>query len=104
MTQEHISHPEGLPNCAAGHRARHIHDKRCASAGGGHLVECACRSTSKHADPDAAIAAWRRLNRPARSARPIPVEAPAGNVLQFQLSLAERKSKAHRIGGHHGRG
>ncbi|HDX0959801.1 TPA: hypothetical protein RNT23_003383, partial [Stenotrophomonas maltophilia] len=52
MTQEHISHPEGLPNCATGHRARHIHDKRCASAGGGHLVECACRSTSKHAEPD----------------------------------------------------
>ncbi len=70
MTQEHISHPEGLPNCAAGHRARHIHDKRCASAGGGHLVECACRSTSKHADPDKAIEAWRRLNRPARIARP----------------------------------
>ena len=52
MTQEHISHPEGLPNCAASHRARHIYDKRCASAGGGHLVECACRSTSKHADAD----------------------------------------------------
>lgn len=69
MTQEHISHPEGLPNCAAGHRARHIHDKRCASAGGGHLVECACRSTSKHAGPEKAIEAWRRLNRPARGAR-----------------------------------
>ncbi|CAM0125337.1 hypothetical protein SMJ63A_70131 [Stenotrophomonas geniculata] len=67
MTQEHISHPEGLQNCAAGHRARHIHDKRSASAGGGHLVECACRSTSKHANPDAAIAAWHRLNRPARA-------------------------------------
>lgn len=91
MTQEHISHPEGLPNCAAGHRARHIHDKRCASAGGGHLVECACRSTSKHADPDAAIAAWRRLNRQARSARSAAVPAAADNVLQFQLGLAERK-------------
>ncbi|MBN5017905.1 hypothetical protein GUV61_22065 [Stenotrophomonas maltophilia] len=91
MTQEHISHPEGLPNCAAGHRARHIHDKRCASAGGGHLVECACRSTSKHADPDAAIAAWRRLNRPPRSARPAAVPAAVDNVLQFQLGLAERK-------------
>lgn len=95
MTQEHISHPEGLPNCAAGHRARHIHDKRCAAAGGGHLVECACRSTSKHADPDAAIAAWRRLNRPARSARPAAVLA-VDNVLQFQLGLAERKPKTQR--------
>ncbi len=96
MTQEHISHPEGLPNCAAGHRARHIHDKRCASAGGGHLVECACRATSKHADPDAAIAAWRRLNRPPRSARTATVSATVDNVLQFQLGLAERKPKNQR--------
>jgi hypothetical protein len=96
MTQEHISHPEGLPNCAAGHRARHIHDKRCASAGGGHLVECACRSTSRHADPDAAIAAWRRLNRPARSARPAAAPAAVDNVLQFQLGLTERKPKTQR--------
>lgn len=104
MTQEHISHPEGLPNCAAGHRARHIHDKRCASAGGGHLVECACRSTSKHADPDKAIAAWRRLNRPERSARPAAVPAAADNVLQFQLGLDERREKAQRaVGGRHGR-
>ncbi|MFT4408466.1 hypothetical protein ACLMOV_02375 [Stenotrophomonas muris] len=88
MTQEHISHPEGLPNCAAGHRARHIHDKRCASAGGGHLVECACRSTSKHADPDAAIAAWRRLNRPARSARASSPAAVADNVVQMRLVMA----------------
>ncbi|WP_188247907.1 hypothetical protein [Stenotrophomonas maltophilia] len=97
MTQEHISHPEGLPNCAAGHRARHIHDKRCASAGGGHLVECACRSTSKHADPDKAIAAWRRLNRPERSARPAAVPAAADNVLQFNLSLVEPSAKRTRV-------
>ncbi|MCO7500579.1 hypothetical protein NJG17_11770 [Stenotrophomonas maltophilia] len=88
MTQEHISHPEGLPNCAAGHRARHIHDKRCASAGGGHLVECACRSTSKHADPDKAIAAWRRLNRTARSARAPSPAAVADNVVQMRLVMA----------------
>lgn len=87
MTQEHISHPEGLPNCAAGHRARHIHDKRCASAGGGHLVECACRSTSKHADPDKAIDAWRRLNRPARSARAPSPAAVADNVVQMRLVM-----------------
>lgn len=98
MTQEHISHPEGLPNCASGHRARHIHDKRCASAGGGHLVECACRSTSKHADPDKAIDAWRRLNRPAAAPE------AGDNVLQFQLGLAERKPNTRRaIGVHHGR-
>lgn len=102
MTQEHISHPEGLQNCAAGHRARHIHDKRCASAGGGHLVECACRSTSKHADPDKAIAAWRRLNRPERSARAMPT-APC-NVVQFKLGLAEQTSRQQRAaGGRYGR-
>ncbi|WP_372484170.1 hypothetical protein AB9H29_14515 [Stenotrophomonas sepilia] len=102
MTQEHISHPEGLPNCAAGHRARHIHDKRCASAGGGHLIECACRSTSKHADPDKAIAAWCRLNRPARSARAAP--ASTGNIVQFKLALGEKSSlQQNAAGGRHGR-
>ncbi|HHV7321775.1 MULTISPECIES: hypothetical protein [Stenotrophomonas] len=99
MTQEHISHPEGLPNCAAGHRARHIHDKRCASAGGGHLVECACRSTSKHADPDKAIAAWRRLNRPPRSARALSSEAVPDNVVQFNLSLAEQPTARRKVAG-----
>lgn len=104
MTQEHISHPEGLPNCAAGHRARHIHDKRCASAGGGHLVECACRSTSKHADPDKAIAAWRRLNRPARGARATVLPAVADNVVQFDLSLAEQApARRKAAGGANGR-
>ncbi len=103
MTQEHISHPEGLPNCAAGHRARHIHDKRCASAGGGHLVECACRSTSKHADPDKAIAAWRRLNRPERSARPAAAPEATDNVLQFKLSLAEQSTRQRAVGAGNGR-
>lgn len=88
MTQEHISHPEGLPNCAAGHRARHIHDRRCASAGGGHLIECACRSTSKHADPGKAIEAWRLLNRPARSARAQSPAAVADNVVQMRLVMS----------------
>lgn len=104
MTQEHISHPEGLPNCAAGHRARHIHDKRCASAGGGHLVECACRATSKHADPDKAIAAWRRLNQPARAARAPALPAVADNVVQFNLSLAEQApARRKAAGGANGR-
>ncbi len=97
MTQEHISHPEGLPNCAAGHRARHIHDKRCAAAGGGHLIECACRSTSKHADPDKAIAAWTRLNRPARSARASASPAVSDNVVQFNLSLVETTATPTRV-------
>lgn len=102
MTQEHISHPEGLPNCAAGHRARHIHDKRCASAGGGHLVECACRATSKCENPDTALAEWRRINRPARSARAAPAPAVADNVVQFKLGLAD-STQLQRAGGNHGR-
>lgn len=104
MTQEHISHPEGLPNCAAGHRARHIHDKRCASAGGGHLIECARRSTSKHVAPDAAIAAWCRLNRPPRSTRGLPPAAVPDNVVQFNLSLAEQApARRKAAGGANGR-
>lgn len=103
MTQKQISHPEGLPNCAAGHRARHIHDGRRASAGGGHLVECCCRSTSKKADADAALAEWRRINRPARSPR--AVRTAPGNVVQFKLGLAEQLPKLQRAaGGNHGRG
>lgn len=102
MTQKQISHPEGLPNCAAGHRARHIHDERRASAGGGHLVECCCRSTSKRADAEAALAEWRRINRPARSPRATPIAA--GNVVQFKLSLAEPSQKPQRAtGGEYGR-
>lgn len=102
MTQKQISHPEGLPNCAAGHRARHIHDERRASAGGGHLVECCCRSTSKKADAEAALAEWRRINRPVRSPRAAPI-AP-GNVVQFKLSLAGQSQKPQRAtGGEYGR-
>lgn len=102
MTQKQISHPEGLPNCAAGHRARHIHDERRPSAGGGHLVECACRATSKSDNPDTALAEWRRINRPARSTRTrSPSDAP-DNVVQFKLGLAE-STNLQRAGGNHGR-
>lgn len=103
MTQRHISHPEGLPNCAAGHRARHIHDLRGPAAGGGHLVECACRATSKSQDPDKALAEWRRINRPARSARPASAPDRADNVVQFNLSLAEQPAGRRKAaGGAHG--
>jgi hypothetical protein len=76
---------------------------RCTSTGGGQLVECCCRSTGKNADPDAALAEWRRINRPARSPRAVPT-AP-GNILQFKLGLAEQLPKPQRAaGGNHGRG
>jgi len=103
MTQKHISHPEGLPNCAAGHRARHIHDERRESAGGGHLVECACRATSKCQEPEKALAEWRRINRPPRCARPAPAPEVADNVVQFNLSLAEQPAgRRMAAGGAHG--
>jgi len=89
MTQRHISHPEPLPDCAAGHSARHIHDLRGLAAGGGHFVECRCRHTRKHAEPDAAIAEWRLVNRSARSARKVlpAIAAPADNVIQMRLPM-----------------
>jgi len=107
MTQRHISHPEGLPACAAGHSARHIHDLRGLAAGGGHLVECKCRMTSKHAEPDAALAEWRRINRPARSARKVlpAIAAPAAdNVLQLPMRFAPPRQAAAAKGVNRGSG
>jgi hypothetical protein len=86
MTQRHISHPEGLPACAAGHSARHILDLRGVDRGGGHLVECKCRATSKHAEPDQALAEWRRINRPLRCPRQPQPTQPA-EIVQFHLRL-----------------
>ncbi len=103
MTQRQISHPEGLPTCAAGHSARHIHDLRGLAAGGGHLVECACRATSKSDEPEKALAEWRRINRPLRSARTVPAPAVADNVVQFNLSLIDQSKPVPRAGGNHGR-
>lgn len=96
MTQHHISHPEGLPACKEGHSARHIHDRRGAAAGGGHFVECCCSRTRKHADPAVAVAEWRRINRPARSARAPTSPVVTNNVVQFNLSLAEPASRRTR--------
>jgi len=84
MTQRHISHPEPLPDCAAGHSARHIHDLRGLAAGGGHFVECRCRHTRKHAEPIAAIAEWKRVNRPTRVRR-TPEPTIVDNVVQMRL-------------------
>ena len=91
MTQKHITSPATLPCCAAGHSARLMLDMRGASAGGGHFVECCCRHTARHAESDAALAEWRRMNRPARIARkptPTAADAPADNVVQIPLRLA----------------
>ena len=89
MTQRHISHPEGVPQCSAGHSARHIHDQRGLAAGGGHFIECQCQATRRHAEPDAALTEWRRNNRPPRSARKVlpAIAAPADNVIQLRLQI-----------------
>lgn len=105
MTQRHISHPEGLPRCAAGHSARHIQDQRGLAAGGGHFIECQCQATRRHTEPEAALAEWRRNNRPARTARKVlPAStAPADNVVQLAFGLAAAPSRQRADGGGHGR-
>ena len=98
MTQKHITPPAPLPRCAAGHSARLMLDMRGSSAGGGHFVECCCRHTARHTEADAAAAEWRRMNRPARSARKPAageMEAVANNVVQIPLRLA---APAYQIG------
>jgi len=106
LTQRHISHPEGLPACAAGHSARHILDLRGVDRGGGHLVECKCRATSKHAEPDQALAEWRRINRPARSARkvmPVIAAPAADNIVQLDFGTAlTTPARRKAAGGAHG--
>lgn len=85
MTQRQISHDFELPTCSEGHAARHILDLRGRSAGGGHLIECACRHTVKHEEFDLALAEWCRLNDKRKPRIPRP-----GAVLQFPLPLRER--------------
>ncbi len=86
MTQHEISHDQPLPHCRQGHIARHIHDFRGLSAGGGHAIECRCSSTRKHPDFDAALVEWRRMHG-IRNARPKPPADPTGNVVQMALRL-----------------
>ena len=78
--QRMIAHPEGLPTCRHGHQARHIHDARALRAGGGHLVECRCSHTGKHADYDDALREWCQAHgHPAPSIEP-QRPLPLGNV------------------------
>ena len=70
--QRMISHARPLPKCRAGHTARHIHDRRCASAGGGHFVECACRQGGRFPQYEAALADWCAINGHAAPAHVSP--------------------------------
>ena len=61
--QRMISHPDPLAPCSKGHTARHIHDLRRPSAGGGHCIECACSHTAPHEDFEHALAEWELMHR-----------------------------------------
>lgn len=95
MTQRQVAHQVTLPPCAEGHTARHFHDQRAMRAGGGHFIECSCRSTGKHEGIDAVLDEWFRVNqkRRPRAAR-APIMAPpirAADVIQFALPLARAR-------------
>lgn len=75
-----------LPPCPAGHPARHMHDLRRASAGGGHFIECACRQTAKHPELADALAEWCRSG-----GHPLPItdaqrQLPLRNVINLRKS------------------
>lgn len=84
--QRMISHAEPLPACRNGHTPRHIHDKRRASAGGGHSVECRCNATTRHAEYEDALREWCVAHgHPApvvEAQRPLPL-----NVVQLRAAL-----------------
>lgn len=82
MTQRQMDHVDPLPTCKQGHAARHIFDARGNGAGGGHLIECACSQTRKHADFADALAEWKRAHR-IRTPRQKP--QPATNLVQLGL-------------------
>lgn len=84
MTQRQISHDELLPTCKRGHAARHILDSRRPDAGGGHLVECLCSQTRKHAGFEAALAEWKRAHQ---IRTPRPQVKPPTNLVQLGLRL-----------------
>lgn len=83
MTQHQIDHETPLPPCRHNHPARHIEDYRRPSAGGGHVIECRCCATPRQPSFEAALQAWKRLNR-IRSPRERP---PRSNVVQLNLRL-----------------
>lgn len=92
MTQRQVTHEHPLPTCLTGHAARHMHDARRASAGGGHFIECQCGSTCKHADFPAALRDWLRMQGhrgPYKKRQPAPAPAaePATNANVVQLGL-----------------
>jgi hypothetical protein len=84
MTQRQVDHERPLPRCHAGHLARHIHDCRQPTSGGGHFIECRCGATKRCADFETALQEWKRMHR-VRTPRPPAAPAAVDNVLQFGL-------------------
>ncbi len=62
MSQRQVTHVDPLPRCQHGHSARHIHDARRASAGGGHYLECSCSASSKQLEYIDALREWCRMH------------------------------------------
>ena len=60
--QRMIPHMQPLPPCSAGHRARHMHDRRGLHCGGGHFIECACRQSQRFDSFGQALGNWRQIN------------------------------------------
>lgn len=89
MTQQQKAPPRALPACAAGHKARYVHDLRRESAGGGHLIECRCSTTAKHPTFDLAWAHWHKQHGLQPTAAAVE-ERSASNVLQMKLFAAGR--------------
>lgn len=87
--QVHITHDFELPACKSGHAARHIHDRRCLRAGGGHFVECACSQTRRHLEFEQARREWERTFATRRRRK---ASAPAADtVVQFPLLSEVRR-------------
>lgn len=86
MTQQQKTPPRTLPICKRRHIARYIHDLRRAEAGGGHLIECTCSHTAKHASFDLAWAHW--LKHHAFHPVSASVQPDWSNVVQLGLRLA----------------
>lgn len=96
MTQRQISHQVTLLPCAEGHAARHYRDHRALHAGGGHFIECPCRSTGKHDELDSAIDEWFRVNQKRRPRAPRAAALPPAKVSADVLQLPLRLLGGHR--------
>lgn len=86
--QRMVTHAEPLLPCSKGHAARHIHDLRRASAGGGHGIECSCSHTARHPDVERALAEWELMHgKPTRAPRMRRPAAPIAPAPQLQLCI-----------------